>query len=408
MSVSEAEKWRQIAEQAQQELQQLSLQAQGELKAAKEETKKVQDDRLQLAEQVRALQEKEQQLRAVAVDLQNKLDAEKNKAGGAPQVQVLPGRRAGTLVSKFNGDPREFQGFETEIVYALELHHDEFPDDEHRVAFIVEHLTGAAREWLRPLIATRNPCMKNVKLFLEGLKTMYSSDSHMDQTKEELHNLRQGNMTVRAYWAKFTMLVHRLGWELESPPMQAAFYLGLHEEVKDELSRGPKPSNMDQLSKAALAVGVRQESRWSDKQATRAKRAWFPRSQEKPLPQQPFQATPGASQDQEPMQIDSARARAFQTPAAPRRKEGRGGNCFLCNSPQHLVRDCPHRREWQGKAGTVVPSPTDAAPQQGNGKAWLQETRGGSQAQSADNSPSPPTRTERSRASPPLPEQEWF
>lgn len=73
-----------------------------------------------------------------------------------------------------------------------------------------------AREWVRPLIATGNDALRYLGKFYEAMDAMFTNESQVDMTQQQLLALRQGKLTVRSYWSQFAMLVLKLGWDLSS------------------------------------------------------------------------------------------------------------------------------------------------------------------------------------------------
>lgn len=293
-------------------------------------------------------------------------DAEKGKEKTTSIARKVPG-----LVQKFGGDPRNYHAFRTEMQYALNLQYDDFPDEESRVAFVIGHLEGGAKDWVRPLMAVNNEILKDTRKFFRAMDLMFSSDIEQGVVRRQLMACKQGSRSVREYWTEFTMLIHKLGWDLSAEPIQMLFEEGLSSAVKDELSRGPRAESMDQLTKSALAIGARQEARALERREGKGER-W----RELRIPDIPEPPFPPA----EPMEVGTARARAVSNPSEGRKKEGKSAKkCYLCQQPGHFARVCPQRKEWQGMAGAVGER-EEENKEQVKANAWLPPSGHSSQA----------------------------
>lgn len=292
-------------------------------------------------------------------------DADK-KGKDTQLVRKVPG-----LVQKFGGEPKDYHGFRTEMQYALNLQFDEFPDEESRVAFVIGHLEKGARDWVRPLMAANSDVLKDTMKFFRAMDLMFSSDIEQGVVRRQLMACKQGSRSVREYWTEFTMLIHKLGWDLSAEPIQMLFEEGLSSAVKDELSRAPRAESMDQLTKSALTIGARQEARALERREGKGER-W----KEFRIPDIPEPTFPPA----EPMEIGTARARAVSKPSEGGKKEGKGARkCYLCQQPGHFARVCPQRKEWQGMVGAVE-GREEEIPKQVKANAWLPPSGHSSQA----------------------------
>lgn len=317
-----------------------------------------------LEDRYRAL---EVQLALQTARLEERRAQDADKKGRATQFpRKVPG-----LVQKFGGDPKDYHAFRTEMQYALNVQFDEFPDEESRVAFVIGHLEKGARDWVRPLMATHNEILKDTMKFFRAMDIMFSSDIEEGVVRRQLMACKQGSRSVREYWTEFTMLIHRLSWDLSAAPVQMLFEEGLSSGVKDELARSPRAESMDQLTKSALTIGARQEARALERREGRGER-W----KEFRIPDIPEPAFPPA----EPMEIGTARARAFSKTSEGAKKEGKGPRkCYLCQQPGHFARVCPQRKEWQGMVGAVEGGEEGGA-EQVKANAWLPQLGHCSQA----------------------------
>lgn len=148
--------------------------------------------------------------------------------------------------------------------------------------------------------------------------------------------------------------------------------------MKDELSRGPWPKDMDSLTKAALAVGIRKEARRGRRTEGRVSMAIaFLRC---------WQGLLKVGVSQSPWKLTQ------HSKVQPQgKKEGKdwqaANKCFLCQKPGNFARVCPECSNWQGMVGGTPQGEEEVPQMQGNGKAWLVGNRGSNQAGGAAKSP---------------------
>lgn len=280
-------------------------------------------------------------------------------------------------MSHFDGNLQQYPNFRADVIYALQLLQNDFRREEEKVGFIVSHLHGEAKAWLRNLWRDKDPVLQDAKAFLKAMDACFLSEIDVDIARKEVHGLRQGRASVREYHSRFFALVNTLGWEKESAAVRDLFWEGLNGAVKDEIARGERPQTTKDVVERALKIGVRLEERPWGKEEGRWGRT--PAKAPPPFPRETAraQSTPPLGGGEEPMEIGGAKAQSAAralTPGAVKMKPPRGNRkCFICDSAQHMAKECPQRfHKHTAASATVTESVQQSAAQQGNGMVWLE------------------------------------
>uniref|UniRef100_A0A670KH42 DUF4939 domain-containing protein n=1 Tax=Podarcis muralis TaxID=64176 RepID=A0A670KH42_PODMU len=68
----------------------------------------------------------------------------------------------------------------TDIVFALKLLRKDFRDEEEKVGFIITHLHGEAKSWLRTLWRENDPALNDSDAFLKAMDACFKSTVDVD------------------------------------------------------------------------------------------------------------------------------------------------------------------------------------------------------------------------------------
>lgn len=332
----------------------------------------------QLTAEIAASRKKEQEAAAACQDLRTRLEVLSTQRLPATRPEGIGlGNRGGSLVSHFNGDLQEYPNFRADVIYTLQLLDKDFKNEGEKVGFIISHLRGEAKSWLRNLWRDKDPALQNAAAFIKVMDACFLSEIDVDIARREIHGLRQGKATVRQYHSRFFGLVNVLAWEKESPAVRDLFWEGLSGAVKDEIARGGRPQTTKEVVERALSIGVRLEGRpWGREEGH------LGRTPAKGLPPFPKEAArarsmPPLGGGEEPMEIGGAKAHSTVgalTPGAVKMKPPRGTRkCYICDSAQHMAKECPQRfHKHTAAAATVTDAIQQRESQQENSTVWLE------------------------------------
>uniref|UniRef100_A0A670ILS5 Gypsy retrotransposon integrase-like protein 1 n=1 Tax=Podarcis muralis TaxID=64176 RepID=A0A670ILS5_PODMU len=213
---------------------------------------------------------------------------------GAKAAGVALGRRGGNLVAHFDGNLQQYPSFRADVEYALHLLRDDFKDEEEKVGFIVSHLHGEARAWLRNLWREDCPARRDSDEFIKCMDACFQSSVDVDVARQQIHGLRQGKASVRQYHARFFALLNVLRWEKDSLAVRDLFWEGLSGPVKDELARGDRPKTLaDVVQRCLLCFPEIQDVRVPHLSCRQGRSRWnwgVQRLSQLPEPQRPEQS----------------------------------------------------------------------------------------------------------------------
>lgn len=341
----------------------------------------------ELTAAVLASQKKHDEMEKRCQDLQTRWErASREGFPGSRSEGIGLGRRGGRLVTHFDGNLKHYPSFRADVLYALHLLRHDFKDEEEKVGFIVSHLHGPARDWLRNLWREDGPARRDADEFIKAMDACFQSTVDVDLARREIFGLRQGKATVRQYHSRFFALLTALSWEKDCAPVRDLFWEGLSGPIKDELARGDRPQTLEELVQRALAIGIRHEGRpWHTEEERQVRppartSSFIPREFSQSHP------SPLGRQGEEPMELGGAKAQATaRAPAsgAVKAQPPRGTRkCYICDSAQHMAKECPQRLQKHTAAlATVAAEMMQAEQPQGNDSAWLEaELLGLSQA----------------------------
>ncbi|KND87032.1 Retrotransposon-derived protein PEG10 [Tolypocladium ophioglossoides CBS 100239] len=94
------------------------------------------------------------------------------------------------------------------------------------------------------------------------------TESHVRAAERNIWEICQKG-SASSYARLFREIALPLSWD--DPPLMAAFYNGLKDDVKDEMCMKDRPKTLEEYIAMAVAIDNRQYARHSEKQAAKTK-----------------------------------------------------------------------------------------------------------------------------------------
>uniref|UniRef100_A0A8P4GTJ9 Gypsy retrotransposon integrase-like protein 1 n=1 Tax=Dicentrarchus labrax TaxID=13489 RepID=A0A8P4GTJ9_DICLA len=244
---------------------------------------------------------------------------------------------------KFSGESGECRSF----IVDCEMHYEQlpsaFPTEKSKVAFMISHLTGRARDWATAEWSRGSPICQSGDWFIEALRRVFDPTTSGRETARKLSSIRQGKDSVSDYAIRFRTLATDSGWN--STALYDAFIKGLADSIQDLLVPLDLPEDLDSL----IALAVRTDHRLTEQKRDKSQATVFlDHARGRPSPAShgwrdsirssspvPRRATP-PSYLEEPMQLGRAKLSAEE-----RRRRLQEGRCFYCGQLGHLLAACP-------------------------------------------------------------------
>ncbi len=285
-----------------------------------------------------ALNSLSQQLTAISQRLdQLQIDPSMDPAAAAPDLEeAAPPRRSEPRLNPpapYSGEPTSCRSFLSQCSLTFSLQPSCFPTDESKIAFVIMHLAGSAREWGTAMWDNKNECCSSYSIFSQELRKVFDRSALGNEAARALSLLRQGTRTVSVYAIEFRTLAASSGWN--SRALWDHFLHGLAEHIKDEIYSLELPPSLDGLVELATRVDFRLALRSQHRNMEN-------RHESFDLPPSARGATSprvGFSEE-EPMQIGRAHLTARE-----RRHRIAHGLCLYCGEAGHMVTACPYKRQ---------------------------------------------------------------
>ena len=141
------------------------------------------------------------------------------------------------------------------LVFDLQPH--SYATDKARMPFVIELLRGRALEWASAIWEQQDTCMGSYQEFTAEMRKLFDHPVRGKDAAKRLFSLCQGARSVADFVIEFRTLAVESGWNEES--LQAFFYQGLLEQLKDELISYPESRDLDSLVALAIRVDNRRE-----------------------------------------------------------------------------------------------------------------------------------------------------
>ncbi len=155
----------------------------------------------------------------------------------------------------YSGEPTSCRSFLSQCSLTFSLQPSCFPTEECKVAFVIMHLAGSAREWGTAMWDNRHECCSSYSNFSQELRKVFDRSALGNEAARALSLLRQGTRTVSDYAIEFRTLAASSGWN--SRALWDHFLHGLAEQIKDEIYSQELPPSLDGLVELATRVDLR-------------------------------------------------------------------------------------------------------------------------------------------------------
>jgi hypothetical protein len=277
-------------------------------------------------------------------------------------------------------DPKKLKPF----IFQCQLYFrssSDFDDESRRVTFALSYLRDAAQDWFEPGISgltERIPeWVDNWEAFLDELRVNFGPYDEIGDAKHDLTNLRmRDNQRASDYLVRFTSLAVRCPWG--EAALRYRLYEGLPSRIKDELSKGDKPQDLQALRSRIQNIDARY---WERTQEHSREQRQNPPKQSTSSTSAPSMSAPkprGRSEnhsDQKPFKPKDSK------PSTPRvdlsgKLDSKGkltqqeqqrridkNLCLFCGSPNHRSDNCPIKAA-RGRAITTESVPTPPKPKE--------------------------------------------
>ncbi|SPC63716.1 uncharacterized protein UHOD_11307 [Ustilago sp. UG-2017b] len=224
---------------------------------------------------------------------------------------------------------------DTQVNVFLRLNPGHFINDSDQILWFSTLLRGVAHQWFYPHLSAVNPpaWLADYSLFVNQLRIVFGDPYRIATTKQEIEVLSQAT-SVANYLTQFRRLQMTLNWDEDA--MAWFFYRGLKENVKDDLSRSGKPTNLEALIQRSLEIDNRIAERISEKRRiiTRSANPTL-----MPVSNSPIAPTVAHPSSPSALRIPLTTAGKLD-PDKYKRRQAKN-LCIYCASSEHVVTDCP-------------------------------------------------------------------
>ncbi|SPC60765.1 uncharacterized protein UHOD_11147 [Ustilago sp. UG-2017b] len=167
----------------------------------------------------------------------------------------------------FVGERGHLKPFLAQVDVFLRLNPGCFINDSDLILWLSTLLRGVAHQWFYPHLSAVNPpaWLTDYPLFINQLRVVFGDPDCIATAKREIEALSQ-TTSVANYLTQFCQLQMTLNWGEDA--MAWFFYRGLKENIKDDLSRSGKPTNLETLIQRSLEIDNHIAERISEKKRT--------------------------------------------------------------------------------------------------------------------------------------------
>ena len=270
----------------------------------------------------------------------------------------------------YSGGNKDLERFLSQCQLYFMLKHKNFKTQMEKVLFAGSHLRGPAADWFAPFIRDMSKGDKarqetklmfhDYKNFEQGLEQLYGSRDKQQLAVRQLGLLKQ-NGPAPQYTAAFRRIA--MDTDFNDSALRHNYYLGLRDSIKDELTRGDKPENLEELIERATSI----DERFYERQLERGRGF---QTQGQGYYQQRNNGYQGQSRNNgyqgqqrrdhygsQPMDLSATRGPLSQKDRDHRMKNNL---CLYCGKPGHRARECKAKQQHGKLAATHEYDPEDS------------------------------------------------
>ncbi|SOV07143.1 uncharacterized protein UDID_18780 [Ustilago sp. UG-2017a] len=236
-------------------------------------------------------------------------------------------------VQAFTGERGHLEPFLAQVDMFLRLNPGRFINDSDQILWLSTLLRGVAHQWFYPHLSAVNPpaWLTDYPLFINQLHVVFGDPDRIATAKREIEVLSQ-TTSVANYLTQFRQLQMTLNWGEDA--MAWFFYRGLKENVKDDLSRSGKPTDLETLIQRSLEIDNHIAKRISER-----KRVITRSANPTPMPVSNPPIAPTTIHPSAPSALCAPLTTAGKLDPEEYKRRQANNLCIYCASSEHVVTD---------------------------------------------------------------------